>query len=56
MTRRVRFPPTLLAGAVLVGLVVAVAAVSFVWTPHDPTHVVVSDRFLPPGQPVAIDI
>lgn len=51
MTRRVRFPPTLLAGAVLVGLVVAVAAVSFVWTPHDPTHVVVSDRFLPPGQP-----
>ena len=27
------------------------AAVSFVWTPHDPGHVVVSDRFLPPGHP-----
>jgi peptide/nickel transport system permease protein len=51
MRRRPRLPPTLLAGTLLVGLVVAVAAVSFVWTPHDPGRVVVSDRFLPPGHP-----
>ncbi|MBJ7599688.1 MAG: peptide ABC transporter permease [Candidatus Nephthysia bennettiae] len=50
MSRR-RLPPSLLAGAVLVGLVVAAAAVSLVWTPHDPAHVVVPDRFLPPGHP-----
>jgi peptide/nickel transport system permease protein len=49
--RRRLLPPSLLAGAVLVGLVVAVAAVSFVWTPHDPGHVVVPDRFQPPGHP-----
>ena len=42
-------PPSLLAGAALVGAVVVVALVSFVWTPADPTHVVVSDRFRGPG-------
>jgi peptide/nickel transport system permease protein len=48
--RRRRIPPSLLGGAILVGLVVVAAAISFFWTPHDPGHVVVSDRFRPPGQ------
>lgn len=51
MSRRRRLPPSLLAGGALVALVVGVAALSFVWTPHDPGHVVVPDRFLPPGHP-----
>jgi peptide/nickel transport system permease protein len=40
---------SLVAGAALVGLVTLTALVSFVWTPADPTHVAVADRFLPPG-------
>jgi peptide/nickel transport system permease protein len=48
MGRR-RLPPSLVAGAALVGLVVAVAALSFLWTPHDPAHVVVAERLRPPG-------
>ena len=36
------------AGAVLVGVVVAVALVSFVWTPHDPLAVDASVRLLGP--------
>jgi peptide/nickel transport system permease protein len=48
--RRRRIPPSLLAGGLLVGLVVMAAAISFLWTPHDPGHVVVSDRFRAPGQ------
>lgn len=51
MTGRRRVPVTLLIGGFLVGLVIVVALVSFVWTPHDPTHVVVSERFRPPGSP-----
>ncbi len=43
-------PPSLLAGAALVSLVVLVALVSFVWTPQSPTHVTVADRFAQPGQ------
>lgn len=50
MSRRGVRSPSLLAGAVLVGLVVLVALVSFLWTPHDPTHVFIPDRFLGPGQ------
>jgi peptide/nickel transport system permease protein len=46
---RRRLPPSLVAGAVLVGLVVAIAALSFFWTPHDPGHVVVAERLRPPG-------
>ena len=34
--RRRRLPPSLLAGAVLIGLVIATALVSFVWTPGSP--------------------
>lgn len=49
MNQRRRLAPSLVAGAVLVGLVVVVALVSFVWTPHDPAHVSVPDRFLAPG-------
>jgi peptide/nickel transport system permease protein len=46
---RLRLPPSLVVGAALVGLVVAVAALSFLWTPHDPGHVVVGERLRPPG-------
>jgi peptide/nickel transport system permease protein len=42
-------PPSLVAGGVLVGLVVLVALMSLVWTPHDPDHVIVPDRFRGPG-------
>jgi peptide/nickel transport system permease protein len=44
-----RLPPALVAGAVLVALVVLVALLSLVWTPHDPDHVVVPDRFQGPS-------
>jgi peptide/nickel transport system permease protein len=47
--RRRRLPPSLLAGAILVGIVVAAAAISLFWTPRDPGHVVVSARLRPPG-------
>jgi peptide/nickel transport system permease protein len=40
---------SLVAGTALVGLVTLTALVSFVWTPADPTHVAVADRFQPPG-------
>ncbi|TCP50888.1 peptide/nickel transport system permease protein [Tamaricihabitans halophyticus] len=39
---------SLLAGAVLVGLVVLIALVSFLWTPHDPLLVDASSRLLGP--------
>jgi len=45
-----RLPPTLFAGGVLVGLVILTALLSFTWTPRSPTHVVIPDRFLGPGQ------
>jgi peptide/nickel transport system permease protein len=48
MTGR-RLPPALLAGGALVGLVVLVAIVSLVWTPHDPDHVSIGDRFRGPS-------
>ncbi|OZM72573.1 peptide ABC transporter permease [Amycolatopsis antarctica] len=41
-------PLALVAGAVLVGLVVLAALVSFVWTPHDPLLVEASARLLGP--------
>jgi peptide/nickel transport system permease protein len=48
--RRRRFPPSLAAGALLVGLVIATALVSFLWTPSSPTHVAIAERFAGPGQ------
>jgi peptide/nickel transport system permease protein len=44
-----RLPPTLLVGAILVGLVVITALVSTLWTPSDPTHVEVGVRLRGPG-------
>jgi peptide/nickel transport system permease protein len=41
--------PTLVTGAVLVSLVVAVALVSFAWTPYNPTRVDASQRLLTPS-------
>jgi len=52
MTRRV--PPTLIAGSVLVAIVILAAAVSLVWTPADPGHVEVGQRFQPPGSAFAL--
>jgi peptide/nickel transport system permease protein len=43
-----RWPPSLVAGGVLVGLVIVTALVSVVWTPTDPTHVEVANRFKTP--------
>ncbi|MET0236620.1 MAG: ABC transporter permease [Kibdelosporangium sp.] len=40
--------PALVVGAVLIGLVVAAAVVSFFWTPHDPLQVDASIRLLGP--------
>jgi peptide/nickel transport system permease protein len=48
-TRRRTLGPTFLVGAVLVGLVVLAALVSFVWTPYDPTKVDSTARLLSPG-------
>lgn len=45
-----RLPASFWVGAVLVGLVVLAAVVSFAWTPRPPTHVSVPDRFSAPGQ------
>ncbi len=41
--------PSLVVGAVIVGAVIAIALLSFVWMPHDPTLVDASKRLLPPG-------
>ncbi|MDQ0378141.1 ABC transporter permease [Amycolatopsis thermophila] len=43
-----RTSPALIAGAVLVGLVVLAALVSFAWTPHDPLKVESTARLLGP--------
>jgi peptide/nickel transport system permease protein len=43
-----RWPPSLIAGGVLVGLVIVTALISTVWTPADPTHVAVGDRLKGP--------
>ncbi|HEY0581019.1 MAG TPA: ABC transporter permease [Chloroflexota bacterium] len=48
--RRRRVPPTLIVGGFLVGLLVLMALLSVVWTPSDPTHVEVTQRFKGPGQ------
>jgi peptide/nickel transport system permease protein len=41
--------PTLIVGAILVGLVVLAAVVSFIWTPHDPLKVDAAIRLLGPS-------
>lgn len=48
---RSRTSPTLLVGGALVALVVAAAALSFVWLPQDPSLVVPDDRLARPGTP-----
>ena len=49
--RRRRPGASLVVGAVLVGVVVLMALVSFVWTPYDPTFVDASARLRPIGDP-----
>jgi peptide/nickel transport system permease protein len=44
-----RLPPTLIVGALIVGLVILTALVSIVWTPSDPNHAEVVDRFKGPS-------
>lgn len=47
MTRRL--PANFIIGAVLVTLVVGVAALSVIWTPHDPTALNIRDKFAAPS-------
>jgi peptide/nickel transport system permease protein len=49
-----RWPPTLIVGGVLVGLVVLTALVATFWTPADPGHVEVGQRFRAPGEASAL--
>ena len=44
-----RLPVQLIAGAVLAGVFLALALLSFAWTPHDVTLLVIADKFLPPS-------
>ena len=46
-----RVPPTLIIGAALVVLVLGVAILSFVWTPHEPAKLNIRSRLAPPGTP-----
>lgn len=41
--------PSFVAGAVLTGLIVAMALVSYVWTPYPPLEMAVSQRLKPPS-------
>ena len=47
--RQRRVSGTLLVGGVIVGLVIGMALLSFVWTPHDPTLVNSQDRLSRPS-------
>jgi peptide/nickel transport system permease protein len=47
--RRRRLPWNLVVGGAMVLVVVGIAVLSLVWTPGDPTTVVVPDRFQPPS-------
>ena len=44
-----RLPANFLLGAVLVSFVVGVAALSLIWTPHDPQTMSISTKFAPPS-------
>ena len=46
---RRRWPIPMVLGVMLVGLVVGVAILSFIWTPYDPTAINVRARLSPPG-------
>jgi peptide/nickel transport system permease protein len=46
---RRRLPPTLVVGGLIVGLVILTALVSILWTPSDPNHAEVADRFRNPS-------
>jgi peptide/nickel transport system permease protein len=47
--RRRRLNGTLLVGGTIVGLVIGMALLSFIWTPHDPTLVSSQDRLAMPS-------
>ena len=49
VARRRRTSPSLVVGALLVGLVAATALLSLVWTPHDPLRIDAGSRLLGPG-------
>lgn len=51
LSPRRRPGPSFFVGAAIVGVVVLMALVSFVWTPHDPTFVDASARLRPIGDP-----
>ncbi len=44
-----RIYPSLLAGGAITAAIVAVALVALVWTPYDPTAIVIADRLQPPS-------
>ncbi len=44
-----QLPANFLLGAVLVSFVVGVAAMSLIWTPHDPQTMSISTKFAPPS-------
>jgi len=46
---RRKLPPTLLVGGLIVGMVILTALVSVLWTPSDPNHAEVADRFKGPS-------
>jgi peptide/nickel transport system permease protein len=45
---RRRLNGSLVVGLVIIGAIVLVAVISFLWTPYDPTNVVADDRLLDP--------
>jgi len=49
MTRKKRLPLNALIGIVIVGLIVAAALISLVWTPHDPLRINFGSRLKLPG-------
>jgi len=44
-----QLPATLIIGGILVGFLLCIALLSFVWTPYDPIAMNVRDRYLPIG-------
>lgn len=46
---RRRLHPSLLVGGAVSVVVIAIALVSLVWTPYDPTAIVIADRLQPPS-------
>jgi peptide/nickel transport system permease protein len=47
--RRRALHPSLAIGAAIALAVIGVALVSFVWTPYDPTHMVIGEKLQPPS-------